>query len=62
MQYILTGSDFMSYFERKRRFLDLRNNEDSSEVYKYLRDILNPLYIEVRSDSEGKVIDLMKRE
>ena len=52
----------MSYFERKRRFLDLRNNEDSSEVYKYLRDILNPLYIEVRSDSEGKVIDLMKRE
>lgn len=51
----------MSYFERERRFLVLRNNEADSEVYKYLRDILNPLYIEVCGDYEGTVIDLMKR-
>lgn len=52
----------MSYFERERRFLDLRNNEADSEVYKYLKEILQYLYIEVCEDYEGKVIDLMKRE
>lgn len=52
----------MSYFERERRFLDLRNNEADSEVYKYLKEILQYLYIEVCEDYKGKVIDLMKRD
>lgn len=50
------------YYDKQYKIINLRKHDADIEVYKYLKDILQYLYINVYNDYEGNIINLMKRD